>query len=239
MSFDPKNKDHKAQLYRALVAAAELSNARFDEFLQIPFNPPWALAPNYRRNLQRGDYSAIRAQVLYEFLRDHHFTVAHRAAPDIFPYTPAMRWREILDHRATSDRLRLVFVPRSMGIVERESQLKPADTTIRLGQLFCFELDSETDGYAIALQGRGEQWHGIPLGPEGEAPGPIHPGTNRLPQRADGALDPFSENHHEGPHDFVLITAEDPTVPVSIDRLISWVHAHPCSLYRTHVQVMA
>ncbi|WP_227267339.1 hypothetical protein [Roseobacter weihaiensis] len=62
MSFDPKSKEHKASLYKALVAAAELANEPFDQFLQTPFDPPWNLAVNYRRNLQRGEYSAIRAK---------------------------------------------------------------------------------------------------------------------------------------------------------------------------------
>ena len=137
MDFDPKNKDHKAKLYRTIVAAAELANERFDDFLQRPFNPPWALAANYRRNLQRGDYSTIRAKVLYDFILTQHFDVGHREAPDIFPETPAMRWRAILDERAIEGRFRIVTVASSFGVVERDSELKTAGTTLKLGQRFC------------------------------------------------------------------------------------------------------
>ncbi|MEM9967092.1 MAG: hypothetical protein AAF755_03220 [Pseudomonadota bacterium] len=48
----------------------------FDDFLQMPFETPWNLATGYRRNLERGDYSAIRAQVLYDWMMDHHFATA-------------------------------------------------------------------------------------------------------------------------------------------------------------------
>lgn len=60
MSFDPKDKAHKASLYKALTAAAELANEPFDQFLQTRFDPPWNLATNYRRNLQRGESQLSR-----------------------------------------------------------------------------------------------------------------------------------------------------------------------------------
>lgn len=238
MSFDPKNKAHKAQLYRALVSAAELANARFDDFLQIPFNPPWALAPNYRRNLQRGDYSAIRARALYEFLRDHHFTTAHREVPDIFPYTPAMRWREIVDQRASTDTLKLVRVTSGFGVVERQSRLVAADTTHKLGQTFCLELTSDVGGYAIALQGQRDAWHVIGIGPKCDAVTSIEIGANLLPRNEEGHPDPLSENRDAGLHDFVLITAEMPDIPTTIDRLVTWVNDTKCQLHRTSIRFM-
>lgn len=236
MSFDPKSKEHKAKLYKTLVAAAELVNEPFDQFLQTPFNPPWSLADNYRRNLQRGEYSAIRAKVLYDFLLNHHFNVAHLEAPEIFPQTPELRWREILDARATSDRLRIVLAKSQFGIVERESQLEAAGTTLKLGQPFLLELTSDIDGYAVALQGLRGQWHPIPLGQDGEVLAPVVVGKNLIPGRPDGRPDPLIEGHDEGRHEFVLITAQKPDVPVETKQLATWVADNPCLLHRTSVQ---
>ncbi|EEE36365.1 hypothetical protein RKLH11_198 [Rhodobacteraceae bacterium KLH11] len=236
MSFDPKSKAHKAKLYKALVAAAELENEPFDQFLQTPFSPPWSLADNYRRNLQRGEYSAIRAKVLHEFLLNRHFSVAHLEAPEIFPQTPEMRWREILDARATSDRLRIVIAKSQFGIVERESQLEVADTTLKLGQPFLLELTSDIDGHAVALQGVRGQWHPIPLGQDGALSAPVVAGKNLLPGHPDGRPDPLIEGHDEGLHEFVLITAQKTVVPVEAKRLAIWVADNPCSLFRISVQ---
>lgn len=238
MSFDPKNKDHKAQLYRAVVAAAELANERFDTFLQTPFNPPWALAPNYRRNLQRGDYSAIRAQVLYDFLRDHHFAAAHREAPDIFPHTPAMRWQEILDERASEDSLKLVLVENSFGVVERTSKLRAVNTTIKLGQAFCLELTSDTGGHAIALQGLRGKWYAVEIGPDCEVVLPVQAGQTLLPQNENGHPDPISENNDLGEHEFVMVTSEVATIPMTVGRLVTWVGEVKCALHRVKVRVV-
>ncbi|MCE8006834.1 hypothetical protein [Aestuariivita sp.] len=238
MHFDPKNKEHKARLYRAVVAAAELTNERFDDFLQTPFNPPWALAPNYRRNLQRGDYSAIRAQMLYEFLQDHHFAAAHREAPDIFSHSPALRWREILDQRASTNTFKLVLVKRAFGVVERQSRLSAADTTIKLGQEFCLELISDMEGYALALQGQRDTWHVIEIGPNGELVVPIQAGKVLLPYAQDRRPDPLSENRDVGLHDFVIVTSAVETIPVTVDWLITWVNDVPCQLHRASVRIV-
>lgn len=109
-----------------------------------------------------------------------------------------------------------------MGILERESQLKLANTTIRLGERFCFELESEEEGFVIALQGVRGQWHNIPLGPNGEASAPIQSGQNRLPKTQDGKLDPLVEQHDEGVHTFVLIFSEAPDIPSNIAQLGAW-----------------
>lgn len=236
MSFDPKSKVHKAKLYKALVAAAELANEPFDQFLQTPFNPPWNLADSYRRNLQRGEYSAIRAKVLYDFLLNHHFNVSHLEAPEIFPQTHEMRWRQILDERATSDRVRIVLAKSHFGIVERESQLEAAGTTLKLGQPFLLEFTSDVDGYAVALQGLRGQWHPIPLGQDEALSASIVVGKNLMPGHPDGRPDPLIEGQDEGLHEFVLIAAQKPDVPVETKQLATWVADNSCSLHRTSVQ---
>lgn len=221
MSFDPKSKEHKAKLYKTLVAAAELVNEPFDQFLQTPFNPPWSLADNYRRNLQRGEYSAIRAKVLYDFLLNHHFNVAHLEAPEIFPQTPELRWREILDARATSDRLRIVLAKSQFGIVERESQLEAAGTTLKLGQPFLLEFTSDINGHAVALQGVRGQWYPIPLGQDGAFSASIVDGKNLMPGHPDGQPEPLVENHDLGSHKFALVVGQTPSFSHEIEHIIS------------------
>lgn len=238
MSFDPKNKTHKASLYRALVAAAELTNERFDEFLQTPFNPPWSLAENYRRNLQRGDYSAIRAKALYDFLLNHHFDVAHLEAPDIFLHTPAMRWRKMLDDRVALGTLKIVPMASRFGLVQRDSQSASVDITLKLGQRFCLELSSETDGYAIILQGLGDLWYPVTLDDNGTYETTLEAGITILPQYPDGAPDPLYEETHEGPHSFVVVTATTSGIPLTIDQLITWVCDHDAQLHRAIAQIV-
>lgn len=220
MTFDPKNKQHKAQLYNALVAAAELANAPFDQFMQTPFDPPWNLGPNYRRNMQRGDYAALRAKVLYDFLLEHHFAAAHLEAPEIFPETPEMHWQAIVNEQAITGKLQIVLPSKDMGIVQRSSAATSADVTIKLGQPFYFELEVDEPGYAIAMQGVRKSWHAIELGDDGEFAVQLSPGTNAFPQSASGQPDPIEESHDLGLQEFVVVVAQGKGLPVSLRGLL-------------------
>jgi hypothetical protein len=237
MSFDPKNKADKAKLFPVLKALADLDPRKTPELIMDDaVGYPVARGQDYVRNMRRGEIAATYAALIHQWLLEHHFDLAHRVAPEIFPETPEQRWQAIVNERAISERFRLVLVPQTMGIVERESQLKPADMTIRLGERFCFELESGTEGYAIALQGIRDVWHNIPLGLNGEGCAPIQSGRNRLPKTSDGKLDPLTESHDEGLYEFVLITAKTDDIPTNIQSLNTWVGDRPNTLHRITVQ---
>lgn len=237
MSFDPKNKTDKAKLYPILKALADLDPRKTPELIMDDaVGHPVARGQDYVRNMRRGEIAATYAALIHQWLLEHHFDLAHRLAPEIFPETPEQRWQAIVNERAISGRFRLVLVPLTMGIVERESQLKPADTTIRLGERFCFELDSEIEGHAIAFQAVRGQWHNVPLGSNSEVSALIQSGQNRLPQKLDGKIDPLAENHDEGMHEFVLITATTGDIPTSIQSLNAWIAGNASTLHRLTVQ---
>lgn len=237
MGFDPRKKSDKAQLYPILKTLADLDARTTPEIIMDDaIGYPVARGQDYVRNMRRGEIAATYAALIHEWLLEHHFDLSRRLAPEIFPETPEQHWQAVVDERAISGRLRLVLVPLTMGIVERESQLKHVDTTIRLGERFCFELEGETEGHAVAFQAVRGQWHNVPLGPNGEASALIQSGQNRLPKRSDGQADPLTENHDEGAHEFVLITAPADNIPTSIQSLNTWVANESNTLHRTTVQ---
>lgn len=239
MSFDPKNKADKAKLYPVLKALADLDSRKTPELIMDDaVGHSVARGQDYVRNMRRGDIAATYATLIHQWLTEQHFELAHRLAADIFPETPEQRWQTILEQRARFDSFRLVLVPQVMGIVERESQLKSVDASIRLGERFCFELESEEEGFVIALQGVRGQWYNIPLGPNGEASAPIQIGVNQLPRIQGGQLDPLAENQDEGLHEFVLITAPTGDIPVDLKGLIARIAGNQCELHRVSVQVI-
>ena len=235
MTFDPKNREHKKQLYSALTEAAKLSGRYFDDFLQIPFKDPWNLAPGYRRNLQRGEYSSIRAKVLYDFILKHHFQTGHEKAPGIIRETVGMRWRAILAERATKGQLKVTAIKHRIGVAQRASKIATADVSIKLGQYFCLGMTAKQPGYAVVLQGLNNNWHAIEIGQDGGYVCQIGAGENLMPRLDNGLLDPLSENEAAGLYDFVLVFSASQSPPVTIDDLIKWVNAYECDIHRVRV----
>lgn len=224
MAFDPKNITHRKQLYPVLKALTDQDPHKGPlDVLDDAMEQPLSRGTDYLSNVRKGQYAASIATRLYGWLDQNHFHLAHEISPDVFTQTVEQRWRSLLDERASTGRFRLALVPLSMGIVERASTVRPVDATIRLGERFCFEFDSETKGYATAFQGVRDEWHNIPLGPNGETSAPIQSGQNRLPKRSDGQVDPLTENHDEGMHEFVMITAPTDDIPTNIQSLNTWI----------------
>lgn len=238
MPFDPKNRSHKKQLYKVLRTLSDLDPTTTPEMLfDAGVGRPVARGIDYMSNVRKGDYNSTFAALIHRWLLDNHFPAAHRFAPDIFPETPAMRWRAIFDERAMTGRLRIVPVRNGIGIVQRASALASADTAIKLGQQFCFELASDQSGYGVLLQGLADQWQAIGIGQDGGYVCQIEQGETLMPRLADGRLDPLVENDTAGLHEFVLIVGSTPDIPFTIDHLISWVHAHDCEIHRLRVTI--
>ena len=103
MSFDPKSKADKAQLYPVLRALSDLDPRKTPELLMDDaLGTPVARGHDYVRNMRRGEIAATYATLIHQWLLEHHFALAHRLAPEIFPETAEQRWQAILDQRARS-----------------------------------------------------------------------------------------------------------------------------------------
>ncbi len=232
MTFNPKSKEHKKQLYKVLRALADLDPTKTAETLfDEGVGKPVARGIDYMNNVRKGEYNATFATLIYRWLLKNHYPVAHQFAPDIFPKTIEMRWRAILDERAINGQLKIATVRHGVGIVQRASAIAGADIALKLGQLFCLHLTTDQTGYAVALQGLNNDWHAIEIGQGGGYVCQIEPGENLIPWTPAGQLDPLAENEAAGMYEFILMQASAPEIPVAIDRLVTWVHSNECDIY--------
>ncbi|ATG48831.1 hypothetical protein CEW89_15395 [Celeribacter ethanolicus] len=137
------SEEERMQLYKLTFNVGKLLNLTVYQIMDAALGRKIAMGKDYVANFRKGKIRRAYAKLIYKWLTEHHFDLLLQIAPEKFPETPEQRWQAILEERVRSDRFRLVLIPKSMGIVERESQLKPADMIMRLGERFCFELDSE------------------------------------------------------------------------------------------------
>lgn len=237
MIFDPKNKTHKALLYPILKALADLDPRKTPELvMEEALGYSFARGTDYARNMRRGEINATFATLTHQWLMEHHFDLAHRLAPDIFPETSEQRWQVIVDERATTDKLKVVLAEKSFGISRRNSKRRKAATTIRFGALYCLELECQEEGTAILFQKVHGQWHNIEIGPDTLTAANLDAGLNLLPQGSDGGPDPLYEEEHEGIHDFVLVASTEGEIPKAINQLVSWIAGNQCEIHKTSVQ---
>lgn len=234
--FDPTSREHKKQLYPVLRALSDIDPRTTPELLiDKACGQPLHRGTDYIKNVAKGDFAKSIAQLVYVYLRDHHFGIAHTISPDIFPETPAMRWRQILKERAVIGNLKIVPMKREMGVAQRVRDIDTADTSLKLGQPFCLELTTEHDVHIILLQGIRDRWHPLPLVDAGEFPLKVHAGTHILPQLASGAPDPIAEHHDLGLHEFAVVMSGMSTIPLAVEKLVLWVNDNDCQMHGTKV----
>jgi len=231
MSFDPKSADHKKQLYLALRAVADITGIHPDLLIDQALGHPQTMGADYLSNFRRGNIAASKAAAIYQWLNSNHHQTARQNAQEIFPLTLERQFDELLEAQAITGKLSIKILKGEMGLVERAADTgKDGIPTIKIGQRFYFELESDHVGTAIALQGYGDKWHPFPLS-EGIDHLTLTECINILPQSSNGKAEPLVENNDTGPHLFVVICSKDhQPPPIELRKIISWIDANECKI---------
>jgi len=238
MNFDPKSADHKKQLYLALRAVADITGIHPDLLIDQALGHPQTMGADYLSNFRRGNIAASKAAAIHQWLNSNHHQTARQNAPEIFPLTLERQFDELLEKNAIMGKLSIKILKGEMGLVERAADAgKDGTPTIKIGQQFYFELESDHAGTAIALQGCGGKWHLFPLAGETDHLASTE-GINILPQSSDGKPEPLVENNDTGPHRFVVVCRRgEKTPPTGLAKLITWANANECRVHLLEVQI--
>ena len=109
------------------------------------------MGTDYLSNFRRGNIAAGKAMMIHQWLSENQFEIAQKAAPDLFQFNPKSEWDQFVEHHAIVGKLRIRRLDKNMGLIERDDQVNPIGETLRLTQRFCFELETEITGVALAM----------------------------------------------------------------------------------------
>lgn len=202
------NKVERAALYRITRAVARVTDQSVEDIMEKALGGELFTGADYLSNFRQGKIARAKAKLIHAWIARHHIDTAHAIEPNMFPMPPLSIWERYLDKHAILGKLRLVHMNNSRGIVQRADNVQPADQSLWLGTEFCFELESEIKGTAIAFQGYRGKWHPLPLGENGELSTAIIAGKQILPQNMDGQPIPLTEMEDTGLHRFVFVIAQ-------------------------------
>lgn len=180
----------KARLIHAWVARAHPAIAATIAPELFNDQPQPQLQPNQPRVTARSEIGVL--------LPDH--------IPD--PILEPHSFSRYVDEHAIEGPLRIISLAPRKGLVQRVGEERRKTTqTLKLGEPFCFELDSPSAGQAIVLQGYQGRWHPVPLDDDAEAITTlIEYGKNQLPSSVETRESrPLIETVHTGDHRFVAI----------------------------------
>lgn len=220
-SADARIEPTKA-LYRALRAVSDVTEHSFDVLMKDIFGSAYNAETADSSNFRKGKLAATKAKLIYHWLGQNHFETAHIIAPDLFQVNPVSAWQRFVDRHAQTGKLRLLRMDAKMGLIRRASERKPVDQTLRMTEEFCFEVQTDLRGVALAFERYQDTWHAVPLGADQRRlKGDVKDSPQILPVTANGEPIPLCEVEDTGDHVFVFVVSSDKKLPHEM-RDLAW-----------------
>ena len=202
-------KAYRAALYQVARAVADTTNLSVEAIMEEAFGHKLMVGTDYLSNFRSGAIGRPKAKLIHAWLAINHADTAHAVDPRLFPTTHTDAWANYLANHAIHGKLRIVRFDKSMGLVQRKRMQPIPDEVLRLGEEFCFHLESDIKGHAAAFQLYEGILHPLPLGLNDATTTSIPKGEQFLPLDEAGQPDLLSEAHDLGLHQFVVAVADD------------------------------
>jgi hypothetical protein len=110
------------------------------------------MGTDYMSTFRRGKIRKSYAKLIHGWIAGNCIEIANNIAPNLFPRPHTDAWTLYLAEHAIHGKLRIArFGRNTMGLVQRKKDLPKPDEVLKLGEEFCFHLDSDIEGYAVAF----------------------------------------------------------------------------------------
>lgn len=202
-------KSERSALYHVARAIADTTNLSVEAIMEHAFGHKLMVGTDYLSNFRSGAIGRPKAKLIHAWIAEHHAETAYAVDPKLFPKLHTGAWNDYLAEHAIHGKLRIRRLDKTMGLVQRKSSQPKPEEVLKLGEEFCFHLDSEINGYAVAFQEYDGVMHPLPLGQNDDLVATIEIGEQFLPLDNNGRPEKLSEAADLGHHRFVVVVAED------------------------------
>lgn len=213
-------KSERSALYHVARAIADTTNLSVETIMEQAFGHKLMVGTDYLSNFRSGAIGRPKAKLIHAWIAEHHAETAYAVDPKLFPKLNTDAWGRYLETHAIHGKLRIARFDRTMGLVQRKASQPKPEEVLKLGEEFCFHLDSEISGYAVAFQEYDEKLHPLPLGQGDALAATIEIGEQFLPLDSNGRPEKLSEVTDLGHHRFVVVVTENAeTLPTDVNRV--------------------
>lgn len=219
MAFDPHKStlDERKALYPVCKAIKNELEITWGEFFR---RSRLAVGLKFEDNLRKGNIGTKKYVILHEWVVTHHLQEGVRHAPVIFDASQLSNWDNFLEQNGIWHHAD-VHPLEEFGLTTQSHSQPKSKTHLRLGQNYCFWINSALAGSLIALENYKGSWYPMPLGVDGISfIIPAQEGEQLLPlDPKTGAPIALSDTEHDGLHGYALIVSSDELI-AQIGRML-------------------
>lgn len=225
--------EERKKLYPVAKAIKDLKKIKeWNEFLNLISISDVLYGDSFAGLFSSGRISRKVAAEIYSWIAANHPQIGRRLAPDIFQKSLLTPWNGFIAAHGQYGALSTVN-PEAMGLTQRDGNLPEESDPIPFGRAYCFSLNCEIYGVAIALEAHeGGEWHPIALGATDlELAMHVNAGKIFLPWNADQAKPlVLRERSDDGLQQFIVLLSDIKTIGVCEAKIFPKEPIHPTVL---------
>lgn len=207
--------EERQKLYLVAKAIKDLMKIKeWNKFLNLVSTSIVPYSDAFGGLFSSGRISRKIAAEIYSWIAANHPQVGRRLARDIFPESLQTPWNAFIATHGQYGALATVN-PEAMGLTQRDGDLPEEADPIPFGRAYCFSLNCEIYGAAMALESHeGGEWHPIPLGASNlELAAHVNAGKILLPWNTHQAKPlVLREYSDDGLRQFIILLADSKTI---------------------------
>ncbi|HAT86956.1 MAG TPA: hypothetical protein DCS30_14030 [Rhizobiales bacterium] len=212
--------DQRKLLYKVARGIADTGIITVEEILFEAVGPSLQMGTDYVSSFRAGKIKRSYAALVHAWLGEHYLFQSRKIMPELFPMPHTDAWQEYVKAHAIRGQLHILKIGDGLDMVQRSRHKQKPDSILKIGDDFCFRLNSDATGYAVAFVIYSGQMTLLPLGPNEEQTVTIKEGRQLFPLDEDGHLDPLAEEINLGPHTFIISVASERSDLPTLTRLL-------------------
>lgn len=212
LELTSSTKEQRQAISRVASAVYAATGLDFDALYLAAHGSMAGRADEDFRNFQKGTLAHRKVAPIYRWICEHYLPLATSLEPEVFDPSLLTRWDDfVLDH-GVYGRLTHRLIG-GMGLTERSNRQPIADTPIRLGQEFVFDVECGLGGKMLALERANGHTYPFSLHTDQETLLiDVQLGMQSAPVTADGAPDPLREDKHPGFRGYLFLIGQPDTM---------------------------
>ena len=189
LDWSEASNEARRHLYLAVKNRVDNGRTTWNKFLHAAFGKAPELTEDFTKRLQRGKLARSYYAKMAEQFESDFPDEAERLVPElqtlliIYPQEKTYDgWEQFVEANAAFSNIEVLKVNQNgLNIVGFASTEPLADLRLKLGDRFCFRVDSPIEGQVFALQRLNHAWYKLPLSRQGQLVIPIKQGQQIIP----------------------------------------------------------
>ena len=163
----------------------------------------------YEDTLRKGSCSTANVTKIHAYIVKHHLALGVEHAPHMFDPSMVSNWDNFLEKSGVWGNADVRTLG-EMGLIQQSDRRPISETHVRLGQEFCFTLESDHEAGLMGFEAHKGEWYPMPFGVADKGlVTTITGGAQDIPKHPEtGELIPLREDNDTGLHGYAFIIAK-------------------------------